>query len=237
MKNLILALLILAGTVHAQSLIVISGSKTASGGPVIAPVGTPSCTAISGFAGGYPISYTAHAAGDQIFITGSFLSSYVNGFSSVTDNGGSGGSTYAHPSGFPQSPTSGDRASDEWYTLSTHSGLTTITVNVSAYAIAEVCVQEYQNGVSIGATNKGETDASGNYSFSTTVSNSSSFVIASIVGDSAVPTASSGTIRVSGYSGGEMNALQDNTGSTSVAIAGTGGSSYMDYTAIELKNF
>ena len=41
MKNLILALLILAGAVHAQSLIVISGSKTgtlpASGTPTFSP--------------------------------------------------------------------------------------------------------------------------------------------------------------------------------------------------------
>ena len=97
MKKLILALLILAGTVHAQSLIVISGSKTASGGGpntwtlvrhtlVIAPCNnSTSCTA----------AVSAIGSGNLLVLVevGSSASAYING------GFGSTGGTWVHPGG------------------------------------------------------------------------------------------------------------------------------------------
>jgi hypothetical protein len=193
------------------------------------------------------ISPTIHASGDQLFITASLNTLFSTTITSILDNGGSGGSTYHHPTGFPQLPTSGSAAGDEWYTLSLASGVTTITVNFGGSgAIAEVCAQEYSGGVSVNATTyKGEQGTGGvgptSYTFTQTVS-SGSFLIASIASDrgggTGLPTATSGTIRIQGNSGGSTgDSLQDNSGSTSLTIAGGHTSSgWFDYTAIELEN-
>ena len=221
-----------------------SATYTISAGPTIAAVGTPACASV-GFSSSVTISPTISATGDQLFISVGVNNSYSPTVSSVTDNGGSGGSTYTHPAGFPQTPTLGTSSADEWYTLSLHSGVTVVTVHFGTNVVGEVCAQEYQNGVSIGATNKGEGGgqvyAPSSYSYSTTTSAASSFMIGAAGYQSPnTVTATSGTIRDAGsYAGSACALIQDNTGSTTnvvgaqiTAAAGT----YFDYVGIELKN-
>ena len=77
MKNLILALLILAGTVHAQSLIVISGSKTA-----IAPAGITRVNQVNGLIASISGSDTA-----TLGFTVAATDALVCGFDAVNPSG------------------------------------------------------------------------------------------------------------------------------------------------------
>ena len=225
MKNVIAAVLLLAVmSIHpgAGQEVVHALRYPHSGGGTITPVGTPACANTTS-GGSLTVTYTPYAAGDELFVSIAIngTSQTVTGVQDLT----SGGSTYTH--GSASWPEKGASTSiDEWYTLSLVSGVTSVKATFSAHAGVSMCVSEYSGGSGIGASpNQGTwTSSPGtSYSATLTMAASSSYGVCAIGMASAVtPTATAGTIRKFNTNGSDAtDAIQDNTGSTSLSVAGT----------------
>lgn len=227
MKNVIAAVLLLAVmSIHpgAGEEVVHALRYPQSGGGTITPVGTPACANTTS-GGSLTVTYTPYAAGDELFVSIAMapitISPTVTGVQDLT----SGGSTYTHGSAsWPES--GGSTSIDEWYTLSLVSGVTSVKATFSATAGVSMCVSEYSGGSGIGASpNQGTwTSSPGtSYSATLTMAASSSYGVCAIGMTTAVtPTATAGTIRKFNTNGTyATDAIQDNTGSTSLSVAGT----------------
>jgi hypothetical protein len=189
MKRLIALLALLPLLAMGGGQTVMTGNHrhvfATGGGGAVLPVGTPVCTLPYG--NSITVSYTPHAVGDTIVVTGA---GNGNNVTNVTDNLST---VYSNPVNY----TSGSANGYIWVDLHVPSGVTSIIVTLSGTSYQTACVSEYSGVVRTGNTlNNGGWSTATSYSASLTMQDAHNYAVFAVWPNlvTPAPTATSGTI-------------------------------------------